>query len=371
MKILFLCGSLEPGRDGVGDYTRRLAGELIRQGHNAAIIALKDKEVKNVVNIIQESGGSIVSVLRIPYKFSDKTRYTLAKDYLTQFDPEWVSWQFVIYSYQKKGLPFGLSQQIKKLKSGAERKWHIMFHEIWVGLEKEVPFRYNIYGILQKQIIKRILYVLNPIQIDTQSTLYQRLLEKLKMGTVNKLTLFGNIPIQSGLKETNKSNNHIIIIVFGSIYHGADFSGFTDWLCREGNRLNKTVEFKFIGKNGTELGKWINILEEKNISYNVYGQQSEDVISDSMFEATIGLGTTPYPLIEKSGSVAAMLEHNLPVICIARNWTSKFDSDIQIQTPVILWNNRLSLNEILTVPVKYCSDLKIITQRFIQRLSCY
>lgn len=27
MTILFLCGSLEPGRDGVGDYTRRLAGD--------------------------------------------------------------------------------------------------------------------------------------------------------------------------------------------------------------------------------------------------------------------------------------------------------------------------------------------------------
>ena len=43
MKIVFLCGSLEPGRDGVGDYTRMLAAEIIRKGHNAAIVALADK----------------------------------------------------------------------------------------------------------------------------------------------------------------------------------------------------------------------------------------------------------------------------------------------------------------------------------------
>jgi hypothetical protein len=32
IKILFICGSLEPGKDGVGDYTRRLwrtRGEIV------------------------------------------------------------------------------------------------------------------------------------------------------------------------------------------------------------------------------------------------------------------------------------------------------------------------------------------------------
>jgi hypothetical protein len=40
LNIVFLCGSLQPGRDGVGVYTRRLAGEVIRQGHQASIISL-------------------------------------------------------------------------------------------------------------------------------------------------------------------------------------------------------------------------------------------------------------------------------------------------------------------------------------------
>jgi hypothetical protein len=33
MKLLFLRGSIEPGKDGVGDYTCRLCGALIAEGH--------------------------------------------------------------------------------------------------------------------------------------------------------------------------------------------------------------------------------------------------------------------------------------------------------------------------------------------------
>ena len=42
MNILFICGSAEPGKDGVGDYTRRLCGELLRTGHRTRILALCD-----------------------------------------------------------------------------------------------------------------------------------------------------------------------------------------------------------------------------------------------------------------------------------------------------------------------------------------
>ena len=44
MKILFFCGSAEPGKDGVGDYTRRLCGELLRIGHETQILSLFDRE---------------------------------------------------------------------------------------------------------------------------------------------------------------------------------------------------------------------------------------------------------------------------------------------------------------------------------------
>ena len=42
MNILFICGSAEQSKDGVGDYTRRLCGALIRLGHNAQILSICD-----------------------------------------------------------------------------------------------------------------------------------------------------------------------------------------------------------------------------------------------------------------------------------------------------------------------------------------
>ena len=32
LRMVLVCGSVEPGRDGVGDYTRTLAAELVRRG---------------------------------------------------------------------------------------------------------------------------------------------------------------------------------------------------------------------------------------------------------------------------------------------------------------------------------------------------
>ena len=46
MKIIFLTGSLEKGRTGVGDYTRLLASECKRLGHEVQTIALNDLSSK-------------------------------------------------------------------------------------------------------------------------------------------------------------------------------------------------------------------------------------------------------------------------------------------------------------------------------------
>ncbi len=42
MRIAFVTSGLEPGRDGVGDYTSGLAEECARRGHTVTQIALND-----------------------------------------------------------------------------------------------------------------------------------------------------------------------------------------------------------------------------------------------------------------------------------------------------------------------------------------
>ena len=43
MKVVFVTSCLEPGRDGVGDYTRSLAEESTKLGHRAGLLALQDR----------------------------------------------------------------------------------------------------------------------------------------------------------------------------------------------------------------------------------------------------------------------------------------------------------------------------------------
>jgi len=66
MKIILVCSSLEPDRDGVGDYSRLLAGALITQGHECTLLALNDKFVRDVQHDVQLANNLKVYVLRIP-----------------------------------------------------------------------------------------------------------------------------------------------------------------------------------------------------------------------------------------------------------------------------------------------------------------
>src|SRR4051812_17723271 len=112
MKIVFLCGCLEPDFDGVGDYTRILASQLISQGIDAMIISLNDNYVVDQYEGQQVVNAITIPVVRLPAGRSLKDRLFKAKMWIDQFDPDWLSLQFVIYSYHPKGTPFALGPKL-------------------------------------------------------------------------------------------------------------------------------------------------------------------------------------------------------------------------------------------------------------------
>src|SRR5258708_26746090 len=125
MRICFICGSLEPGRDGVGDYTTSLADELRRLGHNVILIALRDNFITEAMAANQQSAVGSTRSLRLPSAWPWPECIRHAKQQLDRFDPEWVSLQFVCYSFHPKGLVHGLSAKLAPLLMG--RKLHIYF----------------------------------------------------------------------------------------------------------------------------------------------------------------------------------------------------------------------------------------------------
>jgi len=341
MTILFLCGSLSPGRDGVGDYTRRLAGELIRQGHQASIVALNDRLIDTVEQCTQEADGTPITVLRMPANLKSKQRFALAGEFITAQNPEWLSLQYVPFSFQEKGLPFGLGRQLAKLGKG--RKWHVMFHELWVGMDDEASLKFKLWGRVQRHIIHTLLKKIKPKQIDTQTSLYQFFLQKMGYNA-DLLPLFGNVPVLMGLTEKPvKEKDSLSIVFFGSIHPGAPVADFLDELLVYAETTQKKLQVLFVGRCGAYAEPWIGACNRRNIPVISRGEQSLAEISAVLSDSDLGLSTTPYLLSQKSGTVSAMLEHQLPVISVSRAWVvSLFQADLCLDGIVPYEKNKLA-----------------------------
>ncbi|MDF2430502.1 MAG: hypothetical protein JWP44_133 [Mucilaginibacter sp.] len=330
MKILFICTSLEPGRDGVGDYTRRLAGELVRQGHLSAIIAINDKNISEKIDGTQQIDNTDLPVLRLPSKWDLKDKINYAKKYISEFDPEWISLQFVVFGFDPKGLPFGLGKKLKVLVKG--RNVHVMFHELWLGMEKEADAKYLLWGMVQRQLIKSMLAKLKPKVITTHTHLYEHHLKKLPYKVIF-LPLFSNIArIENTAAPADRANRKTIkLVLFGVIHVGCPVADFAKELAAYGQKNNVSISLTFIGgANAAQLEIWAAEFKNQGIKVTLLGKQSPETVSETLNNSNFGISTTAYALAEKSSSVSVMREHGLKIISVSRPWTPKNVNDLQL-----------------------------------------
>lgn len=324
-KLVFICGTLEPGKDGVGDYTRRLAGEMIRKGLPASIVSIHDRYSSELFVGFQSDEETAVPVLRIPSSSSKKTLLFNVKRYIDQQNPVWISLQYVPFSFHPKGLHFGLSGLLKEI--GAGRKWHIMFHEIWVGLERGSKWKFMFLGFLQQLLIKQLLNNLLIKNIHTHSNFYKGLLEQKKIKS-ELLPLFSNLTKTNPtieLKNDPKfsTENGLRFVMFGTIHQTDAKVDFLKAINLFALQTGKRITLTFVGKNGPLLSEWESSCKIEGVTIEVLGEQSSDNVLNILESASIGISTTARPMIEKSGSVAAMLESGLPVICLSHKWKSR------------------------------------------------
>lgn len=350
MKILFICTSLEPGKDGVGDYSRCLASELIRQGHIVSVLAINDKHILKEFIGSQDAGGIELPVLRLPSVWTVKDRINSAKQYINDFDPDWLSLQFVIFGYHPKGLPFGLGNQLSNLGRGRRR--HIMFHEIWTGITKVSPLKHKIYGFLQRGIIKSIVIALKPSVITTSNGLYKMILDDSNI-TADILPLFSNIPLakknSSFLSEINellqidgKNNKEYKVIgIFGSLYPQAKLEeALISQLNLAAKRDSKLlfVSFGRISEDGIKEFNRLKELFSNKISFFQLGEQSPENVSQLFQIMDLGISCTPKEHIGKSGVYAAMRYHSLEVLIPGSDYIPEYDADIKKYNEDFLFN---------------------------------
>lgn len=315
MKIILVCSSLEPDRDGVGDYSRLLAGALITQGHECTLLALNDKFVRDVQHDVQLANNLKVYVLRIPHgKLKD--RISEIQSWIKDFDPDLLSLQYVIFGYHNKGLPFFLSKKLLSISSG--RSWHIMFHELWLGMAVQESTKLKLWGRIQRQLIKRLIGRLKPKVINTQTQLYTIQLEKMGY-KASCLPLFSNIP---KIREERKHNtgNVVKLVVFGTIHTGALIEELALDAAEYSLKHSVPVLLTFIGECGHEQDNWTKVWKSAKLAVEIMGKQPADIVSSVLQNSTIGILSTAVAVVEKSGAFAAMRAHELPVLNISKPW---------------------------------------------------
>ena len=373
MKVVFICGSLEQGRDGVGDYVRQLALSLAEAGHEVAITAINDRFTTGVLENTIETGLWQVKGLRLPEMMDAKEKAAFLKGWISVFSPDWISLQYVPFSFHRKGLCFGLANMLHK--AGGKAKWHFMVHEFSVGLDVESDLKLRIWGFVQQYLMKNLIRVLKPQVIHTHAQVYKKLLEGYG-AEVGILPLFSNIPVlhtdNVSDKLATKADEHSIIdiVVFASIQENSPIEQLAKEAAAYAKAHNKMVNLVFLGRSGSRKQYWIDQWESAGLTVDLKGEQPEEKVSEILSKVRFGIFTTPIVLVEKSGAVAAMREHGVHLLCVSRAWNSR---TVQVgENPFAIPEYREGELEAFfkkQPDFSYLPTLKKTTEQFVSNLS--
>jgi hypothetical protein len=306
MTILFLCGGLQPGRDGVGDYSRRLAGELTRKGHKCTIIAMNDIDTAQVCEEEQRDIESTIKVLRLPRELNWKDRMIRIDRWIKTEHPDWISLQYVPFAFQKKGIPLFLAGRLKRISKGV--RWHIMFHELWVGKES---IKQLVLSKIQKQLIIRQVRRIKANVVHTHLPLYFNDLAAF-FPKVKKLPLFSNFPVSTS--PLIEISNLFRIGFFNQVSDSDQVTNFLLSLTRDCSRRGLDFEITLIGGAASRMEalkvRLENYVEFKN-KITCTGFLDGPEISACIANCSIGITPLSMSTLGKSGTSAAFLSHGV------------------------------------------------------------
>lgn len=321
MRIALLCMSVEPGGDGVGDYVRQLARQLVIRGHACLVVALADRFVQQPSSAIDPADG--FAILRLPMAYWARSQLDLVVRQLEEFRADWASLQMVCYGFEKRGLLWRSSARFARLRLAPHR--HLMFHELWIGAGRGSPLKERSVGWLQRRLLLRATRVWSPDVVHTSNAVYREMLRRANI-SAQELPLPGNIPIQEIdpvaarrliLSQISTKGNPVLAGVFGTIHPEWRDATWMDRVaaqCTQRGRRLVIVQFGRAGAGGLKVLTQLRRHAAGRVEFLELGERPTPEISTLLQGLDFGTATTPWPLIGKSGTAAAMLEHGLPVL---------------------------------------------------------
>jgi hypothetical protein len=289
LKICFISGPSRPNQCGISDYVRLLTDELKLNGHKINLASVESKN--DLSNILK-----------------DQLLYDL---YSLQYAP---------YSFSSKGI---IGKPLFDLgKTLHDRKVHINFHEIWIGDYPNAPLKEKLIGWLQKRAIRKFLKIIRPALVTCSNS---AALDRLKSARIKAeyLYLFGNIPYSK--LEVNCNENLIKVAIFGTLYEKFPYDLLLKRLKEISDIQKRKLQLRVIGRQRESRG--LSLLQKlaNDFKFIIYecGELRTDSISHELQICDLGVCTTPYDILGKSGATAAMLEHGLPIIAFDDGDTSR------------------------------------------------
>jgi len=337
MSLAFIVPAATPGTSGVGDYALCLAAALMEKEARAGVIAWNEPEIVAPETPQFPLGNGAVPCLLLPKAMPDSEKTARMRKWVYERKVDWLSLQYSGYGYDARGTSGGLPGALKPLREG--RHLQIMFHETWIGLEQAASWKDRILGKIQAHSIHEMVRQLKPDLTTTSNTTYQKALQFAGIDC-QLLPLPSNIPVVdfSAAKNENQfvENESSIGLFFGTIHPNIEFAATISFLKDMKERLSNELKLYHVGNLSRDRKDLIERLSdgaELPSRPRFLGCQPPEVISTLHHLATFGISTNPIALWGKSGSLATALEHDLPVLGIAKPWRLRQEPTFQPPLP--------------------------------------
>jgi len=362
MKVMFLCSSLQPGKDGVGDYNRRLVAELTKKNYQVVLVSCNERELDADREEEITGGASIIKIYRLSGSNSWEQRMNKIQGYLDGFDPEWLSLHYVPYAFHPKGLPAKFVSIVKSLRLRA--KTQIVFHEIWQGESSESTVKDKIIGFVQRRMAFKLIKITNAMHITTTNDYYKNCFVKRGI-KATRIPVFSNMPVgkASGRvvlntlpAEIDDKDKYVLGVFFGGFHSHEDLAGNLKALAANiKSQLDKELIVTHIGRSGGIEQEIETLKAATGLKCFVLGEWSEQDVADYLLHADVGLSNYPKVLYEKSGSIAALLNNSCPVILLKKS----FEPDNRVIPEIKEFDEDFDLTDFLSQDNSFASKYSV------------
>jgi hypothetical protein len=255
--------------------------------------------------------------------------------------------QFAPYAYANNAMPKTILNFLAK--ELCNKNVHLNFHEIWVGAYPRANWKERGIGWLQKNLILDFINKCKPVWITSSNA---AAIDRLKIADISArlLYLFGNIPY-SAISQATNTGQTLKIAFFGTPYADFPYDKLRGFFSNLSNTSGKKLEIILIGLQREDGGSdhLYSLCKKNEFLIERTGELSTNLISEQLQQCSLGVSTTPYDVIGKSGATAAMFEHGLPVLAYDDGDTpqeSLFISD-PFKEQIFLINDHSSLEKLL------------------------